>query len=238
MSKILSDLTSGDIKLSECLERLLIIAKKTNNVDLTTWCTNELNGYEGFDKLPQYRKYTSRNIIYSGIAGMLQITNTPIQAGYLKEDTLKQIENVGIFENIYDVEKKKDEKQQMYRDLTLLASEVYKNTDGIQCTSIKQIISPEFYSRVYAAVKTRVINLVCSFEDAGVDLDNLDIRKNEQSIKNSNKNIYNAIVVNGETYSIPKKENKFIWQILVPIIVGIISAVASGIIVYFITKGS
>lgn len=238
MSKILSELTSGTIKLSECLERLLVIAKKTNNSDLAGWCTNELNGYEGFSKLPDYRKQKSRNIIYSGIAGMLQITNTPLQAGYLNEDTLKKIEDVGIFENIYDVEKKKEERQQMYRDLTLLASEVYKNTDGIQCTSIKQIISPEFYSRVYSAVKIRVINLICSFEDAGVDIDNLDVKKNVDVIKNANKNIFDAIIVNGETYTIPKKENKFIWQIIVPIIVGIVSAVVSGLIVYFITKGS
>ncbi len=237
MSKILNELTSGLIKLSECLERLLIISKKTNNSDLSAWCMNELNGYQGFNTLPSYRKYSSRNIIYSGLAGMLQITNTPIQAGYLSENTLKQVESIGIFENIYDVEKKKDEKQQMYRDLTVLASEIYKNTDGIQCTSIKQLINPEFYSRVYAAVKTRVINLICSFEDAGVDLDNLDIKKNGQSIKNLNKEIYDAIIVNGKTFTIPKKENKILWQIIVPIIVGIVSAVASGLIVYFLTKG-
>lgn len=46
MSKILNDITINSISLSECLQRLLVIANKIDNNDLTVWCSQELNGYK------------------------------------------------------------------------------------------------------------------------------------------------------------------------------------------------
>lgn len=46
MSKILNDITINSISLSECLQRLLVIANKIDNNDLTVWCLQELNGYK------------------------------------------------------------------------------------------------------------------------------------------------------------------------------------------------
>lgn len=46
MSKILNDITINSISLSECLQRLLVIANKIDNNDLTVWCSQELNSYK------------------------------------------------------------------------------------------------------------------------------------------------------------------------------------------------
>ena len=46
MSKILNEITTNSISLSECLQRLLVIANKTDNRDLANWCLKELNGYK------------------------------------------------------------------------------------------------------------------------------------------------------------------------------------------------
>lgn len=239
MSKILNDITTDSISLSECLQRLLVIANKTNNKELAEWCLKELNGYKNYDDLPEYRKSKSRNILYSGINGRFQVTNQPLQPGYLSEKTLEAIEKVGLFENIIDVEKRKDLDEPVYRDLTTLAGEVYKNTNngfnGVQCISIRQMISQESYTDIYIAVKTRIINLLCSFENAGIQLDTVDIEINKNNTIENDK-IFNQVIVEGNTYIPDKKEKKILWNVLIPIITGIVSAIAGGVLVYLITN--
>ena len=239
MSNLLDDLVINKITLEEVLQRLLIVANRMDNKELAKWCTSELNGYEKYDDLPEYRKCKSRNIVYSGINGRLKITNQPLGPGYLKSETISKIENVGLFENISDVLKKSKSKQPLYRDMTMLAGEVYNNTFdgfiGVQCTSIRQMMSQDLYSDVYSSVKTRVINLLCSFEKAKIKLNKVDLKINYRNANTitENQKLYKAVIINGETYNPKfKKENKILWRIIVPII----TAVGSGILVYLITN--
>lgn len=241
MSRFLSDISSNKISIEEGLQRLLIIANKTGNVELSQWCNSELNGYKKFEELPPYRKFNGRNILYSGINGAYQVNNIPLGPGYLSEKTLAKIENIGIFENIVKVEENMASKDNMYRDLTPLSSEVYENTNdgliGVSCTSIKQIIPNSYYSLVYSNVKTRIINLLCSYESAKVDIDSLDIRKEQITlIRQKNDEIYKVIVAEGSIYSFDSNKKKIVWNVIIPIIVGIIASVVSGVLVYLITK--
>ena len=241
MSKILNDIATDSISLTECLQRLLIISNKTGNSELSEWCSKELMGYKNKEELPDYRKVKSRNIVYSGINGSYQVTNQPMQPGYLNQDTLKQLEDVYLFENISDVEKRKDQKDSLSRDLTFLSGEVYNNTKdellgiGVQCTSIRQIIPQQLYSDVYSAVKTRVINLLCYFEEKGVNVDNLDISKNKEN-KEENTQVFNKIVVEGNVYTPQREEKKIMWNIIIPIITCIVGGIISGVLVYLITN--
>lgn len=242
MSKILNDIATDSISLTECLQRLLIIANKTGNTELSEWCTKELTGYKSKEGLPDYRKFKSRNIVYSGINGRYQITNQPMQPGYLSEKTIKIIEDVFLVESISEVEKRKDaDDHQLARDLTTLAGEVYKRTKdedfgiGVQCTSIQQIIPAQFYGEIFSAVKTRVINLLCYYEEKGVNLDSLDISKNKEN-KEENAQVFNKIVIEGNTYTPQKEEKKIMWNIIVPIITGVAGGIISGVLVYLITN--
>ena len=239
MTNLLDDLVINKITLEEVLQRLLIVANRIDNKELAKWCTLELNGYEKYEDLPEYRKCKSPNIVYSGINGRLQITNQPLGPGYLKSETISEIENVGIFENIADVLKKSKSEQLLYRDMTMLAGEVYKNTfngiTGVQCTSIRQMMPQDLYSDVYSAVKTRVINLLCSFEKAKIKLNKVDLKinnRNENTI-NENQKLYKAVIIEGKTYNPNfKKENKILWQVIVPLV----TAVGAGLLVYLITN--
>ena len=243
MSKILNELIEGKTTVTECLQRLLVIATRTKNVDLANWCEKELKGYKTYDELPNYRKFKNSNIVYSGINGNYQITNSPILPGFLNQKTLEKIEKTCLFDNIEIVEKAKDSKERKCRDLTFLAGEVAKNTKeydfdlGVQCTSIQQVFSPELYANIYSEVKTRIINLLVAYEEAGINLDALDIKKSKQyDIEENNQKMFNIIIVDGKTYIFPKKEKKILWNVVVPVIVGIVSTVLGGLIMFFITK--
>ena len=153
MSRILNELIENKISLSECLQRLLVIATKTKNSELSEWCESELNGYKKYEQTPDYRRFKNRCIFYSGINGRFQIKNNPIQPGYLSEKTLQQIEKVAIFDGVTIIEKCKDSKENKAKDLTVLSSEVLKNTMdeytgiGVMCTSIQQVFPNEFLRR-------------------------------------------------------------------------------------------
>lgn len=235
MSSFMNEIVSNEISLEEGLQRLLVIANKTENKRLSEWCVQELNGYKTPADLPDYRKFTSRNIVYSGLNGHFQMTNTPIGPGFLSSKTLNDVEKVNLFEGVAEVEKRMSLQENIYRDLTPLASEVYQNTNkegiGVMCTSIRQLIPASFYSSVYSNVKTRIINLLCSYEEARVDLDKLDVTKNQaKALRKKNSAIYKAVVVDGETFTFASKEKKVFWNILVPIIIGLIVAVIGKIL--------
>lgn len=242
MSKILDDITSNKVSLDVALQRLLVIANKTDNKDLANWCTSELSGYKGGAEIPEYRHFKSRNIIYSGIKGNLKISNTPLGFGFLSEEILAKVEQVKIVEDIEKVQEYASKNETLSIDLTFLAPQVYENTDdgfggGIQCTSIKNIIPASFYSRVLSCVKTRVINLICSYETAGINIDKFDIKpKKLETISRDNYDLYKTIVLDGTTYAITPKEKKITWNIIIPILVGIVSGVVASLIAHFIIQ--
>jgi len=231
VSKLLDDVISDKIGLDICLQRLLVIANKLDNKDLVKWCMDELNGYSKGD-VPEYRKYKSKMIVYSGIFGnSYQMTNQPIQAGYLSEETLKNIEEVYFYENIYDVIDRKNKKEELYRDLTRLSGEIYMNTDQmLQCSSIRQIISSEMYSKIYAAVKVRVINILCSLESAKINIDKSDIDDKIIYLRKENEKLYETIIVKGEHFQFGNKGNKILWNVIIPIITAIIGGVVTTLI--------
>lgn len=68
-----------------------------------------------------------------------------------------------------------------------------------------------------------------------IESDNLDVTLRKDT-KIENDKIYNQIIVEGNTYTPEKKEKKILWNVLIPIITGIIYAIAGRVLVYFITN--
>lgn len=245
MSRILNDLTYGTIELSKCLERLLIISNKLHNEKISQWCNSELTGYGAIESLPKYRQVNNSNIVYSGLNGGFKVENYPLLPGYLSDETLEKVQVLNVLDSIYEIERNVISQKTMSRDLTFLSNEVANITKGddpvgvgVQCIQIRQVIPPSIYERVYANTKNRIINLLCSYEEVGIDIDSLDISK---AIKDFDFNkekdlIYNTVIVDGNAYTFAKKERKLIWNVIIPISVGIITSVVSGLIVFFLTK--
>ena len=182
MSNILNQLISKKISLEDALYRLLVISNEIGNIKLSEWCTHELKGYSNQHELPDYRKFSSANIYFTGIWGITKFQKAPIQPGYLSQKTMKEISKICLFEGISDVIKRKDLETPPYKELNWLAPEIYKNTsqipgnyDGLQCVSIIQDIPMELYQRVYSDVHVRVINILSYLEKNGIDIDNCEL---------------------------------------------------------------
>ncbi len=138
-SQIIIDAVNSDVPIEKSLKRLQVLAHDVHNEELERWAENELTGYPGTDEVPDYRRTKSLNITYSGFNLMVQVNNVPLPVGCLSSDTLDEIADVRIREDILSVQKLSEADHGRYRDLSFLAGEVLKKSGGIQCVSIRQL---------------------------------------------------------------------------------------------------
>ena len=107
---------------------------------------------------------------------MVQVNNVPLPVGCLSSDTLDEIADVRIREDILSVQKFSETDPGGYRDLSFLAGEVLEKSGGIQCVSIRQLIPSSAYGKVLAEVNNRIIKALMMLEDQHGKLDKLGIR--------------------------------------------------------------
>lgn len=224
-SQIIIDAVNGDVPIDKSLKRLQVLAHDVYNKELEKWAENELTGYLDSSEVPEYRETKSFNIVYSGFNLALQVNNAPLPIGCLGSDTLNEVANVAIREDILSVQKFADTEPGGYRDLSFLASEVLKKSGGIQCVSIQQLIPSSAYGKILAEVNNRIIKALMMLEDQHGKLDKLGIKIGPSKAAQGNATINENL---GLPVQIVKKESwtsKVAWNIIIPIITGVVGTV-------------
>ena len=61
-SKLIKDIVSGQIYLTQALDRLIVIAMEISDTNLLEWAKKEKNGYSKDDEIPEYRNIALRPI--------------------------------------------------------------------------------------------------------------------------------------------------------------------------------
>lgn len=173
------DLVKGNKSISESLQELLVIATELNNEKLNRWIKNELNGYSNIEELPEYRKNLPIQIIYSGINGMFHVKNQPLPRKAFGEYS-KVIDDMNfVCNSVLELENVNG--NNMIKDLTLLAGDIYANT-GISCLSISMKFDNNLSYIILSNVKTRVLESLLLIEHQFGLLDDLYIGKQEEVI--------------------------------------------------------
>ncbi len=181
------------------------------------------------------------------------MTNAPLNLNFLDKETIEDetIFKVTIKNCIEDILRIKDNTSgtQPKIDMSYLSEQVQRNTGndyglgkgiigGVQCVSISQIIPLSYFVEIYNQTRTRLIKLICLYEQMKFDFDKYDVTYGDSKlrlIKNNNKS-FESILVSGSFEPKDTVTNKIFWRIFIPILTGIISAVIATLIVYFITK--
>lgn len=214
-----------------------MLAHDVHNEDLERWAGNELTGYLGTDDVPDYRRTKSLNITYSGFNLMVQVNNVPLPVGCLSSDTLDEIADVPIREDILSVQKLSEANPGGYRDLSFLAGEVLKKSGNIQCVSIRQLIPSSTYGKVLAEVKNRIIKALMMLEDQHGKLDKLGIKVDASKTAQGNAAINETL---GLPVQIVEKESwtsKVAGNIVVPIITGVVCTVLGALLTIWMGLG-
>lgn len=195
-SQIIKDLATEKVSLSSAFHRLMIIASDIGSVDLMQWAEKELNGYQKYNELPEYRKLNLMNFQYTGINGSFQVTNVSLPLGFLKPSTLKKVSAVGIFDGIAELERNAEIKEVAYRDVSYLAGEIYEESGGVQCISVRQIIPTQQYTKILSNIKTRLLGILLKIDKEYGNMDDLDVAisdKDPEMIKKINISIEKMI---------------------------------------------
>lgn len=188
-SKILKELANNSISLEIALSRLMIISSDLGNKDLFTWASNELNGYNKKDKLPEYRFDKHNLFVYSGINGSFQVTKQPLNFMSYFPECKKEDFYLPILEGIKSVEEwaTKKEKDSFYgRNLSDAAGIVY-NSSGIQCSSIWQIVPANTFENIINTLRTTLLKILIELDKEYGNLDELDIDTTDKSLEEIQK---------------------------------------------------
>lgn len=204
-SKIIKELVSDEISITQALRRLTILASDIDHIDLKEWAEKELNGYEESDNIPDYRQIQSNTLIYSGIAGNLQLTEVALPLQYISEETYNKIKCVNVKESIASIENMISKGQNyLCINRSNLATEICSRTSdeiygGIQCSKIEQRFALSQFEKIINTVKTKIINILLKLDKEFGCLDDLDIGCDKMSKKKANevKEEIN-LIVNGD----------------------------------------
>ncbi len=237
-SQIIKDIVEDAVPIDKSLTRLMVLARDVKNNKLETWARNELNGYSDIENLPDYRRIHSDLIKYNGINGGFNVNNAPLTAGWIDEEYLDSICEVNIIYSIKSIIDLSNSENEITRDLTMLAGEVYKKSGGhISCVSISQVIPKPALITILVQVKNMMITALCELEERYGDLDDLGIdisKKNSYQIETINENLNRAVfnIAIPQTEGLSKEPwySKIGWNIIIPIITAIIAAVTAVII--------
>ena len=195
-SKIIKELVSNEISLEEALNRLLIIASDIENDELAQWVENELNGYSDSAELPAYRVIDIGDtyFVYSGINGRFKVENAPLP--------LLEILGVDKGEHPFNIPDGVNllitlttGKNQYGHDVTAVA-EIVRETTGIFCASIRQLVPPNVIVNVISAIKSKLIKVLIKLDKEFGCLDELDVditKKDPEEVRRINTMIINCI---------------------------------------------
>lgn len=246
-SKIIKDIISNEISMSDALFRLEIICTELNNTAILSWINNEIYGYSDKDKLPNYRIINGGHLIYTGFNGNVQATKMPLPLYCLTEKQQNDIKNYSVFESIKQIEESSVSKKELVIDRTILSSQVYKES-GIRCHSIYQSLNISSFNDILYKIKHKIIKILVELEKNFGCLDDMDINLKEiesenikdindritqivytdNSIKIGNNNkIKNSTIAN--KYGTKNQQSTSKQPLLIPLIITVVGGIIVGI---------
>ena len=201
-SKIIADLTSGNVSEEAVIERLLIIGLELGNEKIELWAESELRGYEPNQVIPNYRKCRMGPIRYSGLSGNLKIQNAAMQYEAFGEGALDALKESSILDGVASIKQTlASGTNHLQLNLSYLIGHVYNKT-GIQCTSLYMEIPISAYQNVISGVRISLIKALRILESSFGNLDNLDLRYDvisPEAIVQVEQNVTNILYADNES---------------------------------------
>lgn len=180
-SKIIKDLISGKIQLSQALERVLVIAMELGDLETIKWVKNEKNGYK--DDVPEYRNVSLTPMGSYQLISMGYIhtySNQVLPTMGLPASLKEKYSNHSIRDGISQIVEQHGQLTQ--NDDTRLGLSIppelyqcFEEGTNIQVTNAYLYYSQFDLERIIDAVRTRVVELLVLLEKNFGVLDDLDI---------------------------------------------------------------
>ena len=226
-SKVILEAINGEVPLEQTLRRLAALANDIDNDELSIWAEHELTGYRDA-KLPSYRIVSSLSFSYSGINTCLNVSNASLSISLLDKETVEGLKEIAVKEPISSIYRSSTLGPVLHIDRSFLATEVSRNSgSAIRCTQIKQNIPAAAYETILAEVTNRSIKALTLLEEQYGSLDDLGLTvSSPRAAALTNANINKLVLDLG---AVPQAKesthSKFVWNVVAPIVTGILVAV-------------
>ena len=184
-SKVIIDLINNNINVEQALEILDLLLENINDKKIKKWLSNEINGYDKDDDIPDYR-IVSINLKGSYIIGSafngIQGTNQPLP---LKPEYIKDYSNIKIKDGVFKLEQmaiaeKENESHHLSLAMNVLLAQEISCING-------EIINA--YTNIIGAIKSKLLNIFKELEKQYGNLDEYYIdfkdKKKEEKVAKS-----------------------------------------------------
>lgn len=193
MSKIVIDLQkdilNSEIDILSILRKAKIIASKLNLVDFENWINNELNGYENYESIPEYRTVYGELKANNPYHGLIPII--------MSSDLLSQINSRKLFDPISEIVSLANSNQSITYVLPKEASDLLCSNSGVnyQCYFI---VSASQLTRIIESVKNNLLEWCLRLEKDGIVGDDFEFSDVEiNKAKEIQQVFYNSNIING-----------------------------------------
>ena len=169
ISELIDACTSDKSSTVEVLRKCLILGHKLHNQTLVNWANAELNGYQGGQEVPSYRKLSvGAKANMSGPFGS-RITNMPIAPSFLEKQHRQFASFVNLREPIASYEELMKSDSDSFRlpwpqDLVIYYQGKVVTENGCELMEAWQVVSRGSFAQVFDAVKNRTLGLCLELE--------------------------------------------------------------------------
>lgn len=194
IDKIIEDIVIPDIKLSDTLLKVQVLAFNIENKQLQEWVNLELNGYVG-KNIPDYRKIpvlVLGNLIQdAGLRGIWTRNNVSLPVDYLDKKYWDKLTSAKMDSSVSELEKMVSDNGSYRINLPqAISHEFSKIMTPWVVDSTRQIINNNSIERILSTIKSTLLNFLLELNKEFGDNDNLSIMKK----KNEVENIFNKTI--------------------------------------------
>lgn len=186
IDKIIEDLVNPNIKLSDTLLKVQVLAFKIENLTLKEWAESEINGYVGKDK-PEYRRIptaTVGNLIQDvGFRGIWTRKNTSLPVEYLDKKIRDSLMSIKMDSSVAELEKMIESKGSYQVNLPhAVCQEFSKIIEPWHVDSAWQRISLNSIEGILSTIKSTLLNFLLELNKEFGNNDNLSIMKKKKEV--------------------------------------------------------
>ena len=210
-SKVIIDLINNNINVEQALEILDLLLENIKDKKIKKWLSNEINGYDKDDDIPDYR-IVSINLKGSYIIGSafngIQGTNQPLP---LKPEYIKDYSNIKIKDGVFKLEhmaiaEKENESHHLSLAMNVLLAQEISCING-EIINAYTDLSLYAYTNIIGAIKSKLLNIFKELEKQYGNLDEYyidfkDKKKEEKGAKSLITIIYDKSTHIGNNNSI------------------------------------
>jgi hypothetical protein len=195
--------TSEKSSTVELLRKCLVLGHKLKNQTLVSWANAELNGYEGDQEVPSYRKTSAgAKANMSGPFGS-GVKNMPIAPSFLEKQHRIVATHAYLREPIANYEELMRSDQNTFRipwpqDLVVYYQGRISTENGCELVEAWQLIGRSSIAQIFDAVKNRTLGLCLELQNElgeGSIPSNVDAVVASQIQKTVTNNIYGGVNV-------------------------------------------